>query len=57
MLSAVIYVNENGILNSGAYEYKTIGFPFLNDLGNTIYNYEAKRKKICSPDLSTFKLR
>ena len=57
MLSAVIYVNENGILNSGRYEYKTIGFPFLNDLGNTIYNYEAKRKKNCSADLSTFKLR
>ena len=57
MLSAVIYVNANGILNSGAYEYKAIGFPFMNDLGNTIYNYESKRKKDNLPDLSAFKLR
>lgn len=57
MLSAVIYVNEDGIINDGKYEYKTIGFPFLNDLGNVFYNYELKRKKNYLPDLSTFKLR
>ncbi len=38
MLTAVIYVNEDGIINDGKYEYKTIGFPFLNDLGNVIYD-------------------
>ena len=57
MLSAVIYVNEDEILNDNIYEYKTIGFPFLNDLGNVIYNYELKRKKNYLPDLTTFKLR
>ena len=57
MLSAVIYVNEDGIINDGKYEYKTIGFPFLNDLGNVFYNYELKRKKIYLPELSNFKLR
>ncbi len=36
MLSAVIYVNEDGILNDGKYEYKTIGFPFFSNLGKAI---------------------
>ncbi len=57
MLSAVIYVNEDGILNDGKYEYKTIGFPFLDALGDVFYDYELKRKKNYLPDLSTFKLR
>lgn len=46
MLSAVIYVNEDGILNDGKYEYKTIGFPFLDELGKIFYDYEFKKKKI-----------
>ncbi|OFY86152.1 MAG: hypothetical protein A3F72_06780 [Bacteroidetes bacterium RIFCSPLOWO2_12_FULL_35_15] len=57
MLSAVIYVNEDGIINDGKYEYKTIGFPFLADLGNSFYIYELKRKKEHLPDLSNFKVR
>jgi hypothetical protein len=55
MLSAVIYVNEDGIINDGKYEYKTIGFPFLSDLGKSFYIYELKRKKETLPDLSIFK--
>lgn len=57
MLSAVIYVNEDEIINDGKYEYKTIGFPFLSALGNAIYNYESQRKKDYLPDLSNFKLQ
>ncbi len=57
MLSAVIYVNEDEIINDGKYEYKTIGFPFLSTLGKAIYGYESQRKKDYLPDLSTFKLR
>ncbi len=57
MLSAVIYVNEDGILNDGKYEYKTIGFPFLDALGKVFYDYELKRKKNYLPNLSNFKLR
>ena len=56
MLSAVIYVNEDGIINDGKYEYKTIGFPFLADLGKSFYIYELKRKKEHLPDLSIFKI-
>lgn len=57
MLSAVIYVNEDGIINDGKYEYKTIGFPFLADLGKSFYIYELKRKKEYLPDLSIFRNR
>jgi hypothetical protein len=44
-LSAVIYVNANQILNDGRYEYKTIGFPFLTQLGRLIYDYESTRRR------------
>jgi hypothetical protein len=44
-LSAVIYVNANQILNDGRYEYKSIGFPFLSDLGKLIYEYDRNRKR------------
>jgi len=44
-LSAVIYVNANQVLNDGRYEYKTIGFPFLTQLGRVIYDYERSRKR------------
>ena len=44
-LSAVIYVNANQILNDGRYEYKSIGFPFLSNLGRLIYDYERSRKR------------
>ena len=45
MLSAVIYTNENQIINDGKYEYKTIALPFLAELGRQIYAYELKRSK------------
>ena len=57
MLSATIYVNKDGIVNDGKYEYYSVGFPFMSDLGNMIYNYEFKRKKNYLPNLSNFKLR
>ena len=45
MLSAVIYTNENQIINDGKYEYNSIALPFLAELGRQIYAYELKRKK------------
>ena len=44
-LSAVIYTNSSGIMNTGVYEYKTLGFPFLRDLGQTIYSCELGHRK------------
>ena len=57
MLSAVIYTNEDGIINDGKYEYTTVGFPFLTNLGKLFYDYEIKRKKQFLPDLLSFQLK
>jgi len=51
MLSAVLYVNSDGIINDGAYEYTSIGLPFLAQLGQTIYQYETQRAYPVRPDL------
>jgi len=56
MLSAVINTNTDGIYNDGKYEYKTLGYPFMKDLGRLVYNYELKRKKAHQPDLSSFRI-
>ncbi|UYZ57747.1 class A beta-lactamase-related serine hydrolase [Hymenobacter latericus] len=42
ILSAVLYVNKDGVLNDGSYEYKSIGLPFLQALGQAIYRFEAE---------------
>lgn len=57
MLSATIYVNQDGILNDNKYEYETVGHPFLNELGKSIYNFELKRKREFRSDLSEFKIK
>jgi hypothetical protein len=54
-LSAVMYCNSDGILNDDKYDYDAVGFPFMKNLGQTIYNYEVKRQKKYLPDLSAFK--
>ena len=43
-LSAVIYANSTEVVGNGGYQYETIGFPFLRDLGNAIYNFELNNK-------------
>lgn len=55
MLSGVIYVNSDGILNDNKYEYESIGYPFFKEIGNIIYDYELTRVREFSPDLSRFK--
>lgn len=56
-LSAVIYVNEDEIINDGIYEYKKIGFPFLAHLGTTFYNFEASRKKDFIPNFDDLDIK
>jgi hypothetical protein len=56
MLSGVIYVNRDGVLNDNKYEYEEIGYPFFKEVGNIIYNYELTRKRVHIPDLRPFKL-
>jgi len=42
-LSAVIYVNANGIIKDNTYEYESIGLPFLAEIGRAFYAYELSR--------------
>ncbi len=56
MLSAVIYVNSNEILNDGNYDYEKMGYPFFRKLGRVIYEYEKERTRNFKPDLSRFKM-
>lgn len=39
ILSAALYVNQDGIINDGKYEYQTIGFPFLKTLSWDILSF------------------
>lgn len=57
MLTATLYVNSDGILNDDKYEYDSIGHPFLYQLGQTIYQYEQKRKRKYIPDLESFRIQ
>ena len=56
LLTAVIQVNQDQIYNDDKYEYDEIGFPFLANLGRMIYDYEIKRERKYSPDLSRYQL-
>lgn len=44
ILSAVVYCNKDGILNDDKYDYDEIGYPFLAELGRTIFDYELRKK-------------
>ncbi len=57
MLSATLYVNSDGILNDGKYDYEAVGYPFLFQLGQTVYHYELKRMRKFEPGLSAFKIK
>lgn len=56
MVTAVIYCNEDGIFNDDKYDYETVGFPFMANLGKTIFEYELDRKRPNRPDLSRFEV-
>ena len=54
MLSGVIYVNSDGVLNDDKYDYEEIGYPFFKEVGNIIYRYELQRPRKYRPDLTKF---
>lgn len=56
MLSSVLYTNSRNSFGSGAYEYESVGVPFLKELSTEIYKYESKRRKTYEPDLTEFDL-
>ena len=55
-LTAVVQSNEDGIYNDGKYEYETVCFPFMKNLGQTIYEYERNRPKEVVPDLKRMRM-
>lgn len=56
MLSGTVYVNSDGVLNDNKYEYEETGYPFFKELGNIMYQYELKRDRMYTPDLSRFEI-
>ena len=52
LVSAVVYANEDQILNDDKYEYEELGLPFFTELGEYLYQMELKRKKQIAPDFS-----
>ncbi|PTX18249.1 beta-lactamase family protein [Pontibacter mucosus] len=56
MLSATVYVNSDGVINDGKYDYDTLGYPFLHGLGQVIYQHELARERKYKPDLSAFRV-
>lgn len=56
MVTAVIYCNEDGVFNDDKYDYDIVGFPFMANLGKTIFEYELGRKRPNRPDLSRFEV-
>ena len=56
MLSGVIYVNRDGVLNDDKYEYEETGYPFFREVGNIIYQYELKRPRKFFPGLDKFRI-
>ena len=49
LLSAVIYVNADGVLNDDKYEYDEVGLPFMKELGRAVYEYEVGRSGTPAP--------
>lgn len=56
LLTAVIYCNEDDILNDNKYDYEAVGLPFMENLGKVIFEYELNRKRADRPDLSRYEV-
>lgn len=56
MLSCDLYVNSDGILNDDRYDYDSVGYPFMRELGRILYQYELARPRLHAPDLSRFRI-
>jgi hypothetical protein len=56
MLTGVIYVNRDGVLNDDKYEYEETGYPFFREVGNIIYRYELERSRKFLPGLDKFRI-
>uniref|UniRef100_A0A486XHD3 beta-lactamase n=1 Tax=Rheinheimera sp. BAL341 TaxID=1708203 RepID=A0A486XHD3_9GAMM len=51
-VTAVVYANENDILNDDRYQREELAIPFLRELGQYLYQHELTRPRKYQPDLS-----
>ena len=56
MLTTVLLCNNDQIFNDDKYDYDTVGFPFMKNLGKLIYEHELTRKRKNKADLSRFRM-
>lgn len=56
ILAATIYTNANQTFNDNVYEYDEVGFPFMRNLGQAIYEVELQREKPYHPDLNYLRI-
>jgi hypothetical protein len=56
-LTAVVQSNEDGIYNDNKYEYETVCFPFMRNLGQLIHQNELSQKKDNLPDLKKYRMK
>ena len=56
MLTTVLLCNNDQIFNDDKYDYETIGFPFMKNLGKLIYEHELNRPRKYKADLSKFRM-
>lgn len=54
ILSAVIQSNTDEIYNDNNYEYNTVCFPFMKNLGEKVYEFELNRPKNNEPNLEKY---
>ncbi|MFB6453631.1 serine hydrolase [Chitinophaga sp. Hz27] len=57
LLSATLYVNQDGVIGDDHYEFEETGKPFLQELGEMIYEVESERPRKIMPDLSRYQPR
>ena len=43
ILSAIIHCNSDGVFNDDKYDYDSIGFPFMKNIGRVIYEHERTK--------------
>ncbi|MXV16256.1 serine hydrolase [Hufsiella ginkgonis] len=54
LLTVVVQSNEDGIYNDNKYEYETVCYPFMKNIGQLIYQLELERKRKHIPGLDKF---
>lgn len=56
MLTSTVYANSDEILNDDKYDDETVGWPFLYQIGQSIYQYELQRNRKYPPHLKKFRI-